>query len=313
MESHDSNFLEIIMKALPILISTLVLSLLVACGGGGGGGGSTSVPTTPPASSGTVSGTAVKGPVVGGTMAAYAIVNGAMGSQLGSATTDTQGNFQLSIGSYAGPIMLQLSGGSYVDEATGVTMSMSSGNVMTAVIPAIASGGTASGIQVTPLTSMAQSMAKNMAGGMSDTNIAAANLSMGNFFMVNDILHTLPMNPLVSGSGATATQDMKNYGMAIAAMSQLAKDTGVTSSSSMITAMMNDASDGIMNGMMGTNTITMGGMMGGSFALPANSGTSGLSATMGEFMGSSMNKSGVTASDMNALMIQLANKTNGKI
>jgi len=39
--------------------------------------------------------------------------------------------------------------------------------------------------------------------------------------------------------------------MAIAAMSQSAKDMGMDSSSSMVTAMMNDASDGVMNGLMG--------------------------------------------------------------
>ena len=303
------------MRALQILISTLTLSLLVACGGGGGGSGVTTAttPTTPTANNGTVSGTAVKGPVAGGTMTAYAIVNGVMGSQLSSAITDSQGNFQLSIGTYTGPVMLQLSGGIYTDEATGATMNMVSGDVMTAVVPTIASGGTVSGIQVTPITSMAQAMAKNMAGGMNDANINAGNTSMGNFFMVSDILHTVPMNPLVSGSSATATQAMMNYGIAIAAMSQLAKDTGMTSSSGIVTAMMNDASDGVMNGMMGSTTITMGGMMTGSASLSPTAGTSGLATEMAAFMNSTMNKSGVTASNMNALMSKLINNTTGKI
>ena len=298
------------MKTLPILLSTLTLSLLAACGGGSS---DATTPTIPSTSSGIVSGTAVKGPVAGGTMTAYSIVNGAMGSQLTSGTTDSQGNFQLSIGAYSGPVMLQLSGGTYTDEATGVSMGMSSGNVMTAVISTVASGSTASGIQVTPLTSMAQTMAQTMAGGMSVTNIATANTSMGNFFMVNDILHTQPMNPLVSGSGATATQEMKNYGMANAAISQSAKDTGMASSSSMVTAMMNDASDGVMNGMMGSTTVTMGGMMAGSAVLPSTAGTSRLAIEMAAFMTSAMNKSGVTASNMTALMNQLTNNTSGKI
>ena len=53
---------------------------------------------------------------------------------------------------------------------------------------------------------------------------------------------------------------MKNYGMSIAAMSQYAKTIGMTTSSTMVTAMMDDASDGVMNGMMGSTPVSMGGM-----------------------------------------------------
>ena len=57
-----------------------------------------------------------------------------MGTQLASGTTDSQGNFNISIGDYTGPVMLQMSGGTYIDEATGLTMTMSPGDVMTAVM-----------------------------------------------------------------------------------------------------------------------------------------------------------------------------------
>jgi hypothetical protein len=209
--------------------------------------------------------------------------------------------------------MLQLGGGTYIDEATGTTMGMSPGDVMTTVIPKVMSGETVANIQVTALTSMAQAMANNMAGGMNGTNIAAANTSVGNYFMVNDILHTQPMNPLVSGSSGTATQDMKNYGMAIAAMSQSAKDMGMTSSSSMVTAMMNDASDGVMNGMMGNTPVVMGGMMSGSSLMTPTAGTSGLATEMTTFIMSSLNRSGVTAADMQALMDQLTTTATGTV
>jgi hypothetical protein len=55
---------------------------------------------------GTVGGTAVKGPVSGGTMTAYALSNGAMGAKIASATTNADGTFSLAMGSYAGPVML---------------------------------------------------------------------------------------------------------------------------------------------------------------------------------------------------------------
>ena len=150
-----------VMLTITLLIGSL--SLLFGCGGGG------SSATTPIGTGGTIgangmiSGTAVKGPVSGGTVKAYAIINGNMGMQLASAITDSQGNFNISIGDYAGPIMVQMSGGTYMEEATGATVTMAPGDVMTAVMTTVSAGTTVPGIQITPLTSMAQAMADNMA------------------------------------------------------------------------------------------------------------------------------------------------------
>ncbi len=278
------------MKFLRILLSTLILSILAACGGGGGGGA---------AVQGGISGTATKGPMNNATVTAYAISNGQMGAQIATTTTDANGNgnFTMSTGSYSGPVMLQMSGGNYTDEATGTTMSMAPGDVMTTVIPTIATGATISGIQVTPITSMAQTMAQHLTGGMTDANIATANTAMGTYFTVSDILHTQPMNPLAAVSGTGVSQDAQNYGMALAAISQYAQTQGMSSSSAMVTALMNDASDGVMNGMAGSTTVQMGGMAGG-MPLPAAAGTSGLGAAMNTFMTSAQNKSGVMTSTL---------------
>ncbi len=257
---------------------------------------------------GMMSGTAVKGPVSRGTVAAYAIDNGMMGAQIGSAPTDASGNFTLAMGTYGGPVMLQMTGGSYVDEATGSTMPMMSGDALVTCLPTLASGSTTTGIEMTPLTSMACSRAKSMTGGITDANINTANTAVGSYFSVSDIVHVMPMDPTLAGSGTSATQDQRNYGMSIAAMSEYAKTLGMTTSSSaIVTAMMDDASDGIMNGMMGSTAVSMagmGGMMGGT--MQPTAGTSSLSTAMGAFVGSAMNRSGVTISDMQSLMNQLA-------
>lgn len=295
-----------------LLLFSLMLSglmfVLSACGGGSGsdsGSGTTPV-------SGTISGTAVKGPVSGGTVTAYGINNGIMGSQIGSGLTDGQGNFSMEVGDYSGSVMLRMNGGSFTDEATGTNMQMQQGDVMTAVIPLMTSGGTVSGIQMTPLTSMAQTMAQGMAGGMTSENITTANMAVGNYFMVNDILHDSPMNPLTPGSGSNADQNMRNYGMAIAAMSQYAKSIGMQFSSGMVTSIMNDASDGHMNGMMGNAPIQMGGGMMGGGMMQTNAGTSGLADAMTQFMNSQQNKSGLTVQDMQNLINQLMS-SNGNL
>src|SRR6187399_1950455 len=90
------------------------ISLLVGCGGGGSnsnssGGGPVAATT------GTLSGTATKGPVGGAAVQAFAINNGAKGGQLGSATTDASGNFTMTMGAYSGGVLLQVHGGSYLD------------------------------------------------------------------------------------------------------------------------------------------------------------------------------------------------------
>jgi hypothetical protein len=139
------------------------------------------------------------------------------------------------------------------------------------------------------------------------------------YFGINDILTTHPMNPNVNGSGVSAIQDMRNYGMTIAAMSQYAKNTGMPHSSGMVTAMMRDASDGRMNGltmgqggMMGNVHIEMGGGMMGGTIMPPDAGTRGLADAMAQFINSPMNRSGLTTQDMQNLMDKLR-ASNGQI
>lgn len=304
---------NLILMRLGTISLTILLTLLIGCGGGGGSSGTGSGGGGTPSVNGTMSGTAIKGPVANASITAFSIVNGTMGRQLGTGQTDAQGNFSMSIGDYSGPVLLQMADGDYIDEATGSMMNMQANDVMTAAIPFMPAGSTISGIQITPLTSMAQSMAQDMPGGMTQANITTANNAMGQYFDVSDILHTTPMNPNVNNSGMGANQDMKNYGMTIASICQYAKDTGMPNSSTMVTAMMDDASDGHMNGMMGNNQIQMGGgMMGGGMMMSSSAGASGLAGAMVEFIQSQMNQSGVTLQDMQTLITKLQT-SNGVI
>jgi hypothetical protein len=276
----------------------------------------------PVAAGATLSGTVFDGPVSRATVMAFAINNGAMGAQIASVGTDGQGNFNLPLGNYTGPVMLQVFGGVYTDEATGsiMTTMMASGNAVSAVMPTVAVNANLTGIWITPVTSMAQARARGMSGGMTDANIVAANKAMGDYFLITDILHTQPMNPMVAGAGASAGQEARNYGMTLAAISQYAKSLNMANSSAMITAMMSDAFDGVMDGKYGASQISMstgggmmgGGMMGGGTTMPQTAGTSGLAEAMTSYMTSAANASGITAADMAAL-IQKLTVSNGKI
>lgn len=288
----------------------LFLKTLPTAGNTGGGG------TPPPAGSGTISGTAFMGAMRSGTIAAYAVNGGMMGPLLGTSSVAASGTFSIPVGGYGGTVMLRMSGGTFVDEATGTTMTMPYSDVVTSSVPSFTVGSSVTGVQVTPLTAMAQARAQSMAGGMTAANVAAANTAVGNYFNVGDILMTAPMDPAVAASGAAAAPSAKNYGMTIAAMSQYARSLGMTSSSSgMFTAMMRDASDGLMNGMMGASPISMGGMGGGmmgGYTMPPNAGTTGLATAMTAFVGSSRNASGVALADMQPLIDKL-NVSSGAI
>jgi|APIni6443716594_1056825.scaffolds.fasta_scaffold34872_2 hypothetical protein len=297
---------------LAMALGAVSTTALVACGGGGGGGGGDSS-GSPTASIGIISGTATKGPVSGATVRAFAISNDAKGGQLGSAQTDASGNFTMRVDAYSGPMMLQLHGGSYMDEATGTRMNMLDADDMTCVVPSISvtAGSATTGIQITPLTSMAHAWAEHMAGGMTATNITTANMRVGAAYMGPgmDILMTHPIDPTVTGSANGASIDAKNYGMMLAAMSQEAHQLGMTTSSSaMITAMHNDAEDGTMDGTMSGTPINMngmGGMMGGGSMMSA-AGTGELATAMATFINSPMNRSGVISiAEMQPLMDQL--------
>jgi len=93
-------------------------------------------------------------------------------------------------------------------------------------------------------------------------------------------------------------------------MSQAARDLGMTSASpAMVTAMLDDASDGIMDGRMGGTVINMngmGGMMGGG-GMMATAGTSQLATSMATFINNmALNRSGVTSvAEMQSLMNQM--------
>lgn len=290
--------------------SLLALSAALAagCGGGGGGGGSAAAPT------GTLSGTASKGPVAGATVTAYALENGAKGAMLGHVTTDANGNFSIPMQPYSGAIMLQVHGGTYMDEATGSHMGMMEPDDMTCAVQqvTVSAGSTTGGMQVTPLTTMAQHWAAHMAGGMTAANVAMANERVGMHYLGTgaDIVMTHPIDPTVDGSANGASEFAKDYGMLLGAMSQEAHGLGMmTSSSGMVRAMASDAADGVMDGMLDgvpIGTDGMGGMM-GSGHMATGAGTTDLAAAMSAFVANSMNHSGVvTVDEMHALMDQLA-------
>lgn len=255
---------------------------------------------------GMIGGTAMKGPVADARVTAHAVnADGTKGEPIGSGHTDEQGNFHISTGNHSGPVHLEVSGGHYMDEATLQDMPMQ-GTVMTAMIPHMTPGGIINGVHITPLTSMAQAMAKAMSGGMSEGNAMWANDSVGRYFEVGDVLHTPPVDTTVEGSCQGASQHMKNYGMTLGAMSMYAFRAGIVNAPSVVDHLMEDASDGHMDGHMGGHQIMHGGVMGeAQMSMPPDWATGGLADAMYEYMHSPQNRCQVTDQEMQQLMDRL--------
>ncbi len=203
------------MKIWKGLFVAALLMLTAACGGGGGGSKST-----------TVTGVAAAGVIKGGTVkvfAPYSSATGADKKQLGAtATTDaTTGVYSVNIGSYTGPVIVEVFG-NYTDEATNQTATIPSTAPLRAM--AVTTSGKVD-VAVTPLTELAARQAVTLSGGAGNkvtaANIDTANAQISDLFKVSDIIATQPLD---ASAPLTGTADQKNYTLVLAALSQVAND-----------------------------------------------------------------------------------------
>jgi len=262
------------------------LAAIAACGGGGGGGGD------PAAAQASISGRAIKGPVAGGIVVAYAVnALGREGSVLATTRTDGGGNYSLSL-DYAGPLLLEVTGGTYADEATGASVGVPGvpGSGLQAVISNITPGSPIT-VQITPLTTLAAARAQALPGGLTVTNIDAANSRVGTYFGGINILTTLPIDPTVSGSAKGVAQASIDYGLVLAGMSEEAKTMQLSDAFDLVTAFVQDFSDGSFNGQAGAVAVQVEGT-----PLDPSAGTTRLASAVSAFSASPLNKSGGTVS-----------------
>jgi hypothetical protein len=178
----------------------LVLALTVSALSGCHGGGSEST---------VISGMVSKGPVTGGTVKVYAIHDGvaATTAPIGQGTTDNIGNYTIDVGDYTGPVLVEVTGGSFTDEVSGVSFFLKA--TMRAVLSNAVPGGQTAA--VTPLTELAYKKASG--AGLSPASIDDANAKMASFFGLTNIISTLPV---AGGAG----DDQKKYAVVLAAVAQ---------------------------------------------------------------------------------------------
>ncbi len=156
-----------------------------------------------------------KGPIQSGTVKVFAINFGApdLSTPIGQAQTDTGGNYSIDLGSYQGPVLVEVTRGSFTDEVSGTSVALNA--PLRTMIPDVQTGSAITAA-VTPMTELAFRKATG-AGPLSADSINNANASVASTFGLKDIISTLP-----DPNGGT--DDQKKYAFACGTFSQLIND-----------------------------------------------------------------------------------------
>jgi hypothetical protein len=179
-----------------------------------GGGTATSAGSFTIISGRTISGIVSIGPISNATVTAYRIVNGIKGARLATTTTDSAGRYSMQIGTYSGLVLLEVTGGSYKDPATGLLSQLTT--VLRSIITVVNDVTVAN---ITPLTEIVVINAYNSLGGFTATNVSTAISTVTNQVGF-DPFTTSPINtPL-----ASATTDSMMYEAKIGTISQYLAD-----------------------------------------------------------------------------------------
>jgi len=200
------------MKNLSFLI--LLSILLSACGGGGGGG--TTTPsgggTTPPPPTFGITGSYIKGPVSGANCELFELnAAGAKGASLGTAQS-LNGLIDFGDTEYQGNAIVECTGGTYQDEATGATLTAP---LHRAIV--VLAGDTST--SVGPLTEIAAQLAE-ADGGNFNTAVTTHNSAVAEAFGLDgvDITKVIPVDLATEVAGDTPEG---RYATVLAILSQV--------------------------------------------------------------------------------------------
>ncbi len=161
-----------------------LMGLLSACGGG-----DSKLPPERPV--GSISGNAVDGVIRGGHVAVYAYAEGRKSERIGSGVTDDEGFYRVDVQARTQAVLIEVTGGRYVEEASGVEVPLGEGVVLSAV--ARYESGQALAVMVTPLTHLAAGLAthKLRLGAAVDEAVRAATVEVSSAFGF-EVARTVP-------------------------------------------------------------------------------------------------------------------------
>ena len=200
-----------IMQLLSLFITS---SILIGCGGGDDNNNAVNSDNIQK----TIYGVASKGPIKNGNVSAYIIVNGKKGDLIGTAITSSEdGSYTINSLNYNGPILIEVNGGSYIDEAT-----MNQKNLISTLRAAVPGVNNDIKASVTPLTEIAVLKAEKE--GLTNESIQRSNVIISQLIGNADILNNLPVDVTSSIACEGASQAQIDYGLMLAAFSTMDKN-----------------------------------------------------------------------------------------
>jgi hypothetical protein len=231
-----------------------VLGFLTACGGGGSG-----VPNEAP--SALLDGTVTDAVITNGTIRVFNFDNGKQGDLIAETVTDGQGDFEIAdFTSQDRPVVIEVSGGRYTEEASGVSVDLLGGQVLRAYL--FYEQGSAITLQFTPFTHMASCLADyKISTGVNVNNAIIESTSVFSGLAGVDILGTKPLDITDPNNANFEVTDKLRYGAVLAAISsytaEVSETNGVTphrfnqNSSIYATQVLcqDIAADGVFNGL----------------------------------------------------------------
>jgi len=221
-----------------IVILNVFALIMSGCGSSGDGNNDGTTSTT-------VSGTASKGLIKGGTVKVFALNEDGSKKEpeLGTAETDLNGSYSVPIGSFTGNVLVEVTGGTYTDEATGVadTPAPSLKAALTNVSGKVS-------VAVTPLTDIA---VQSAGSALTKVEIEKANYLIGAALGIRDIVSIMPCD-VTKDPGMTNPENIW-YGLMLAAVSQMS-NSGSQTIDQIISDITTDLADGKLDA-QGTNIL----------------------------------------------------------
>ncbi|KAF0190816.1 MAG: hypothetical protein FD165_2374 [Gammaproteobacteria bacterium] len=186
---------------------------------------SVDLPPERPAS--VIRGSAVDGIIVNGTVNVYVFNDGIKGERLGGGTTDGEGRYAIDVRAPDGPLLIEVAGGNYSEEATGTAVALQDGQLLRAV--SLYRSGQPLTVTVTPLTNLAAGLAayRISTGAGVGAAIASAVADVSQAFGVN-VRDTTPRVITDPRNLTNALTDEYFYGFLLAGISSWTRLAGET-------------------------------------------------------------------------------------
>jgi len=200
---------KIIYLFLPVLV------ILFSCGRG-------DAPLPPERPFGNIHGNAVDALIVNGSLSVYDFENGHKGELLGTTITNEFGAYELSLQSKDRPVLLEVTGGYYTEEASGKRVILKDGQSLRAVTFYVS--GEPLEVMVTPFTNLAAGLVVFKIAQSINVSVAITEASSAiTSFMGLDILGTYPRNITDSNNASSVMTDEHRYGFFTAGLSALTR------------------------------------------------------------------------------------------